>query len=226
MANPVLLAGLDVGPRLPMDDVVDRILANAELSSERRLLLSCLDSPPYLKDGGISEAGLMVPLAAHGDVVRDAALPTWRSPLRRHVTQVFGPCAEPEVPRIAARRVVARVADIRGLIERAVDQHVGDTARGMRPALKTELPVPTSSARCEPYPAFIGAARAVDLRPETLFERARLAYRLMLKRAAVSKESLVVGTTQTVRSCWLVATRGGAVLLHEYSVSLNGHTVG
>jgi hypothetical protein len=89
-----------------------------------------------------------------------------RSPLGRHVGHVDGVAAEKQVGRVAARRIVAAVADIHALRDRTAGQAVGDAVR-VRPSFAIPYPavalgVPLGS---QPRPATVRVA-LVNPRPE------------------------------------------------------------
>src|SRR5215813_958610 len=140
--------------------------------------------------------------------------PSCRASFSVAVHRVFLARTEPQVGRVATRRVVARMANHHPGRNRAVDQFVDDTMRGPVGPVGPKRPITSSpKASAEPRPATVGGT-AVDLGPEATGHVARFA-------------DCVVGTAndRTVAASTETETRGadGERSTASTASTLNGH---
>lgn len=80
--------------------------------------------------------------------------------------------SEKQMSRVAARRIVAAVANVEAAMDGSVHKLEGESMRphnGMRSRVEVAIALPHSAS--DPRPAASRAARPIDLRPEPLLDR-------------------------------------------------------
>lgn len=90
------------------------------------------------------------------------------SPLGLHVLHVVGAGAWKEVGRIHARRIVAMVAHVKSIWNRAVSQLPRNVSSHTLPVVDGKLSIPIAVCGSRPEPALIITSAAVNVAPEPL----------------------------------------------------------
>lgn len=144
-------------PCAPLYDCRDALLGQRKLPGQRRIGHTHGRQATDLANDGLCRSRSRVAFT-HQDGI-DAAT------LGDLVSGVGLMCPEEQVRGVAARRIVAVMADQQTIGDRAIDECPSETVRELRPAIAFDAAVPGVVEDARPRPAITGA---INLGPEAL----------------------------------------------------------
>ncbi len=211
MAHLVTLR--NVSPRLASHNLLDRALSHAIGHGKRHRRLSGLHAHPdgsYMR-GRQLRAGML--------------LASGQSSLRGSVAAILGMRSEEQVSRVAARRVVAGMAQ-KPIWPFAMGQEPEHSVGGPVTTLEPYLSVSSPASVCCPLPALIGSANT-DIAPEPV--QRRYAQRLVVagvRTVARAAPSHIRGIPSKARSTGGANEVDGLAMLGTHSADLLHRSVG